>query len=264
MTYANFDQKDIYCGTPKLSRCPIGQTCVKPAPNVRCASDKIATCPGVCKPRCVVSEDIDSNTLCPYRQSCMKAPYSTEKSRLGFCPEPTFCGGFAAIKCEGADEICIDDPRDDCSPDTGGADCGGICVSKSTQTGSQCGAKTGKTCPKGYECVENTSDDCDPKKGFRDCPGICIRKTTHQPTDQFCGGIYAKSCPKGYTCFDDPKDGCDSKKGGADCSGLCVKKAICATLSGIQCPEGQKCVDDDDGDCKGGIAADCPGVCVQS
>lgn len=38
-----------------------------------------------------------------------------------------FCGGFAAIPCpEGL--VCVDDPRDQCDPATGGADCGGICV----------------------------------------------------------------------------------------------------------------------------------------
>jgi hypothetical protein len=37
-----------------------------------------------------------------------------------------FCGGFAAIQCpEGY--TCVDDPKDDCDPAQGGADCGGIC-----------------------------------------------------------------------------------------------------------------------------------------
>ncbi|HEX5748652.1 MAG TPA: hypothetical protein VFZ09_20600 [Archangium sp.] len=37
-----------------------------------------------------------------------------------------FCGGIAGIPCaEGY--ACVDDPRDDCDPDRGGADCGGIC-----------------------------------------------------------------------------------------------------------------------------------------
>jgi hypothetical protein len=38
-----------------------------------------------------------------------------------------FCGGFAAIQCpEGLS--CVDDPKDDCDPNAGGRDCGGICV----------------------------------------------------------------------------------------------------------------------------------------
>ncbi len=36
------------------------------------------------------------------------------------------CGGFAGIPCP-AGLICIDDPRDDCDPKRGGADCIGIC-----------------------------------------------------------------------------------------------------------------------------------------
>jgi hypothetical protein len=38
-----------------------------------------------------------------------------------------FCGGFAGIPCPPG-LICRDDPRDDCDPNNGGADCGGICV----------------------------------------------------------------------------------------------------------------------------------------
>ncbi|HZH78243.1 MAG TPA: hypothetical protein VEY88_19600 [Archangium sp.] len=39
---------------------------------------------------------------------------------------PTFCGGFAGFACaEGY--VCVDDPSDDCDPNQGGADCGGIC-----------------------------------------------------------------------------------------------------------------------------------------
>ena len=37
------------------------------------------------------------------------------------------CGGFAGLPCPTGFQ-CVDDPRDDCSPCKGGADCGGICV----------------------------------------------------------------------------------------------------------------------------------------
>jgi hypothetical protein len=38
-----------------------------------------------------------------------------------------FCGGIAGFPCPGAG-MCIDDPTDDCDPNMGGADCGGVCV----------------------------------------------------------------------------------------------------------------------------------------
>ena len=37
------------------------------------------------------------------------------------------CGGFAGFPCP-TGYACVDDPRDSCDPDRGGADCGGICV----------------------------------------------------------------------------------------------------------------------------------------
>jgi hypothetical protein len=37
-----------------------------------------------------------------------------------------FCGGIAGFLCDKG-FICVDDPRDDCDPNKGGADCGGIC-----------------------------------------------------------------------------------------------------------------------------------------
>src|SRR5262245_6214199 len=37
-----------------------------------------------------------------------------------------FCGGIAGIPCPSGC-VCVDDPRDDCNPKRGGADCSGIC-----------------------------------------------------------------------------------------------------------------------------------------
>ncbi|KAK0614596.1 hypothetical protein B0T14DRAFT_437454 [Immersiella caudata] len=48
--------------------------------------------------------------------------------RPGICVQPEFCGGFAGFACKDEGKICVDDPRDDCDPLNGGADCGGICV----------------------------------------------------------------------------------------------------------------------------------------
>ena len=37
------------------------------------------------------------------------------------------CGGIAGIECPSPNQICVDDPRDNCDPKTGGRDCSGIC-----------------------------------------------------------------------------------------------------------------------------------------
>ena len=37
------------------------------------------------------------------------------------------CGGFAGLECPSPRQVCVDDPRDNCDPKTGGADCIGIC-----------------------------------------------------------------------------------------------------------------------------------------
>ena len=41
-----------------------------------------------------------------------------------------FCGGIAGIQCNPG-LICVDDPNDNCNPQLGGADCGGICIDES-------------------------------------------------------------------------------------------------------------------------------------
>lgn len=37
-----------------------------------------------------------------------------------------FCGGIAGIQCPSG-KVCVDDRTDDCDPNNGGADCGGVC-----------------------------------------------------------------------------------------------------------------------------------------
>ena len=55
-----------------------------------------------------------------------------------------FCGGIAAIPCPGAGR-CVDDPTDNCDPNRGGADCGGIC-----------------SCIQNVLCIRGTHFDSDP------------------------------------------------------------------------------------------------------
>lgn len=68
---------------------------------------------------------------CPAGQICIDDPYKSGCGMAcdapGICVTPTFCGGFANLRCKDGRK-CVEDPRDDCDPKNGGADCGGICV----------------------------------------------------------------------------------------------------------------------------------------
>lgn len=85
--------------------------------------------------------------------------------------QPTFCGGVGGIQCPSG-MMCVDDPSDDCDPNRGDADCGGICVSPSQTAETACGGEPGYTyllhdparcaaarftCPAGQEAFFN---DC--------------------------------------------------------------------------------------------------------
>src|SRR5690606_4121511 len=71
-------------------------------------------------PTCV---DLDpcATVRCAVGYSCV----AHEDGTAGCEPGP-FCGGIAGFPCPGAG-TCVDDPIDDCHPDQGGADCGGLC-----------------------------------------------------------------------------------------------------------------------------------------
>jgi hypothetical protein len=86
------------------------------------------------------------------------------------CKGPGYCGGVAGFPCAPG-FTCIDDPSDNCDPQNGGSDCGGICVREDQP--QRCGGVAGQVCPTGYECIDDPQDDCDPNSGGADCPGIC-------------------------------------------------------------------------------------------
>jgi hypothetical protein len=100
---------------------------------------------------------------------------------------PTFCGGIAGFPCP-AGQSCVDNPNDDCDPNAGGADCGGICVDQPPPT--FCGGIAGFPCPAGETCIDDPNDDCDPNAGGADCGGICV-------TSVPCGDA---SCGPGLVC----------------------------------------------------------------
>ncbi|KAF2655050.1 hypothetical protein K491DRAFT_439166 [Lophiostoma macrostomum CBS 122681] len=76
-------------------------------------------------------------TPCPTNFTCIKDPLSPspgcgpECDGWGICVSTKMCGGFAGVKCpqsEGKEMLCVDDPRDECDPVKGGADCAGLCM----------------------------------------------------------------------------------------------------------------------------------------
>jgi hypothetical protein len=81
------------------------------------------------------------------------------------------CGGIAGIPCEeGA--ICVDNPKDDCDPKRGGADCPGICIKKGGGVG---GEKCGELiCPKGTHGCNCACDNaaCVPEGMV--CLAVCM------------------------------------------------------------------------------------------
>lgn len=162
-------------------------------------------------------------TLCTTGYICISGPnwQSIELDGPGICVDPSApplapCGGFGGLQC--ADGFtCIDDPTDNCAPESGGADCAGICVEGTTPLPSQCASTE---CAYGFACVDDPSDACDPANGGADCGVICVKDTT--PAPQQCGGFANIPCSSGLSCVDDPSDDCDPGNGGADCSGICV------------------------------------------
>jgi hypothetical protein len=94
-----------------------------------------------------------------------------------FCllPDPDcFCGGFGDLGCEAGLE-CVDDPTDDCDPETQNYDCAGTCQPPPSPPAPQfCGGFGDIGCPDGLECVDDPSDDCDLTTGNADCGGLCV------------------------------------------------------------------------------------------
>jgi Kazal-type serine protease inhibitor domain len=123
-----------------------------------------------------------------YGNACEAASAGVSLEHRGECkPAPTFCGGIAGVACpEG--QTCVDDPSDDCDPQAGGADCGGICTAAPEPT--FCGGIAGIACPEGQTCVDDPSDECDPSTGGADCGGICVES-------ERCGDV---TCGPGTVC----------------------------------------------------------------
>lgn len=105
--------------------------------------------------------------------------------------EPAFCGGFAGILCP-AGQRCIDDPKDDCDPARGGADCGGICVPDVT---NPCAVTL---CKAGTECVvSDGAATCVPIKP----PGEKCGETVCGPGTTCCNPLRSICVRPGMACI---------------------------------------------------------------
>jgi hypothetical protein len=70
----------------------------------------------------------NQHLVCDEDEVCIAEPGTCGPPCDGFgvCVKDKLCGGIAGFGCP-TGQSCIDDPRDDCDPKHGGADCGGLC-----------------------------------------------------------------------------------------------------------------------------------------
>ncbi len=207
---------------------------------------------------CALDECADDGSGCPDGWSCQLGTSDTDPNNCiqALPPSVLECAGFLGLTCPDG-LTCVDNPVDDCDPQNGGADCGGVCMAP---TLLECGGFFGLTCPEGLTCVDDPIDDCDPQSGGSDCAGFCLNGPLIE-----CGGFFGWSCPEESVCVDVPSDNCDPQNGGSDCGGICVAPVMieCAGFFGITCPETMSCVDAPGDGCdprQGG--SDCPGFCT--
>jgi len=158
--------------------------------------------------------------------------------------EEVFCGGIAGIACPGAG-TCVDDASDDCDPENGGADCGGLC-----------------------EC-SGAAILCAPDTLFDDSPSVCACVPRGGET---CGGLTGLPCGDGEFCNFPEEAQC----GAADQTGTCEEipqvctrefNPVCgcddttygnpceAAANGVSIAHAGECEDGGSGQICGGFAA---------
>ncbi|KAK3325033.1 hypothetical protein B0H66DRAFT_636535 [Apodospora peruviana] len=147
------DERATPCGF-KIAACPTGQYCKPVDPSCTRGQNCLGTCKKGTAPTTTTTTTTTATPTptptptkykscggfrvdpasykCTVDEICMDDPYSGGCGMAcdapGICVKPVFCGGFAGIQCKDKTKMCVDDPRDDCDPLNGGADCGGVCV----------------------------------------------------------------------------------------------------------------------------------------
>jgi hypothetical protein len=111
------------------------------------------------------------------------------------------CGGIAGIECPGSG-VCVDDPSDECDPEAGGADCGGLC--ECNAIGLCVEGMVWDDSPDVCNCVAEEYDPCIATL----CPvgticenrhgqGVCVPQADAGGGPEACGDSY---CAEGLVC----------------------------------------------------------------
>lgn len=151
---------------------------------------------------------------------CEGGTHCVAQGNTATCEPNVFCGGIAAFPCPGAGQ-CLDDPNDDCDPENGGADCGGVCDCSGVSALCIEGTVFDPS-PEVCTCVEQAPENpcnlIDCQSGYicqlNNGEPVCVAPVS-------CGGITGEGCAGAGECVDDPTDDCDPENGGADCGGSC-------------------------------------------
>ncbi|MFO0762940.1 MAG: DNRLRE domain-containing protein [Byssovorax sp.] len=240
--------------------CPAGQDCID-RPNDGCDPYNGGNdCQGICVPPaaygpgCPMSCDGLGGVACPDGLSCSSAPWEG----AGTCSAPTVCSGVGYFNCPNPNDICWDDPTDNC--DSGlNIGCPGRCVSWFDVFPQFCGGPSHQACSGDSYCQDVPCDGCDPAHGGVNCIGTCVPTPPASDCPYGCGGLGGFTCPAGLSCGFNPACGPDV----SDCGGLCMPPASCSGIGSFSCPSwDQVCSDDPTDNCNGAVNPNCPGRCT--
>jgi hypothetical protein len=224
-----------FCGGIAGFPCPDGQECVDDPSDDCDPANGGADCGGMCVPaidpcatvrcgagtHCAVNADgqaecVPDPTIDPCATVRCRAGSRCEVNAAGQAQcvrSGPFCGGIASFPCPGVGE-CIDDPTDDCDPNAGGADCGGVCICARTES-----------CPRGQE-FDTSPEVCD-------CAGT--------PVITPCATVL---CPQGTRCEvqRSGEPACLSDGSQACGRSTCAAGSVCCNAScGVCTPPGTFC-----------------------